>query len=154
MVHRDKTMSKKDVQTTLVFAISKLYLIEISKWPQYFVFQIYIKEARRSYISLPLKLDKKPIVTTSIFRPLKLEKSRSKWRRFFAYWNVVENVCWNNNNFLPIGVMSNKVRQNNVNFLSIEMTLKIVHRNVVVFSLIEIRSMISSSISISSSITT
>ena len=42
-VHQNDIKSKRDIQTTLIFNISKTYKKEISKRPQYFALQNHIK---------------------------------------------------------------------------------------------------------------
>ena len=42
-VHQNDIKSKRDIQTTLIFNISKTYKKEISKRPQFFALQNHIK---------------------------------------------------------------------------------------------------------------
>ena len=55
-VYRNEITSKRDIQMTLVFDISKTYQKEISKQPRVFVFQKHIKISRRSCINFPSEL--------------------------------------------------------------------------------------------------
>ena len=81
-------MRKKDVQTTLVFDISKTYQKEISKRPQFFLFQKYIKISTSKLHQFPIEIAlRKHIEATLIFCPLRLCRKKyvvvARSRRFF-----------------------------------------------------------------------
>ena len=114
-VHRNEITPKKDVQTTLVFDVSKTYQRQISKKAQFFVFQKHIKISTSKLHNNGNNVDFSPITLYKVrwndidFSLIEItsnkkcqnvvdlsthrnyvKESTSKWRRFFAHRSYVE----------------------------------------------------------------
>ena len=119
-VHRNKILSKRDFQTTLVFDISKTYQKEISKPPWFSVFQNYIKistsRLRQFYVKIASKKkQKKNSRTTLIFRQSKLgQKNKLKQCWVFTHRIYVEESTSKRFKFFTHQKYLEKVRQNDV----------------------------------------
>ena len=102
-----------DIQTTLVFNISKIYQKEISKRPQFFAFQNHTKIC----------------AITSVFNLNCTQKINQNNVDFSSMEIRSKKVHRNDVDISVIEVTPNKVRRNDVDFLLIEITSKKVRRN-------------------------
>ena len=121
---------QRTFKKTLVFNISKTYEKDISKQPQFFAFQSYIKICAQVtsvfHLSCTINTPKQcrffvhgnqvEKITSKrhwsfVYRNY-AKQSMSKRRRFFADRNYRKKVRWSDVDFLPIEITSKKWRGN------------------------------------------